>query len=336
MQQLKNSVKKGHDQQMKIFRLTKKDRELFLDMDPLFMMERLEFPGAFALAAVMEQKKAGEDIPAGLAICLDTGKSIIVQWLCVAMKYRKQGVGEHLLAAVYDVAVQSNYTTVCAYINTQYGRELICTGEETYLRDRLFTETRQLAGEWVTDIRSLQNISILNSMVETEKVRVMPLRALLPGERCEALQLLADRKYAASLYPVEDKLKYLDLDTSVLLYDGDVLSGGLLIQSMERINTRIEENEVRNYTENVLYPVYMCVESAIGVKVLLTAALKAAGEKYAADSEVHILMNEGHYAPVMERILPDSRIESKMFIASVENYLKQDAESQMQIPLSIG
>lgn len=320
---------------MKILRLTKKDRELFLDMDPLLMMERLEFPGAFALAAVMEQKETDEDIPAGLVICLDTGESIIVQWLCVAVKYRKQGVGEHLLAAVYNVAAQSGYTTVCAYINTQYGRELICTGEETYLRDRLFTETRTLAGEWVTDIRSLQNISILNGRAEAEKVKVIPLRALLPGERREALRLLSGRKYAASLYPVADNLKYLDMDVSFLLYEGNVLSGGLLIQNAERIDMQLEGGMLRDYTENVLYPVYICVESAVGVKALLTAILKAAGAKYAADSEIHILMNEGHYAPLMEYILPHSRIESKLLIASVENYLKQNADPKMQIPLSI-
>lgn len=321
---------------MKILRLTKKDRELFLDMDPLLMMERLEFPGAFALAAVMEQKETDEDIPVGLVICLDTGKSIIVQWLCVAMKYRKQGVGEHLLAAVYNVAVQSDYATVCAYINTQYGRELVCTGEETYLRDRLFTETRTLAGEWVTDIRSLQNISILNGRTEAEKVKVMPLKALLPAERREVLRLLSGRKYAASLYPVADNLEYLDMDVSFLLYEGDVLSGGLLIQNVERINMQLEEGVLRDYTENILYPVYICVESASGVKALLTAVRKAAGAKYAADSEVHILMNEGHYAPLMEYILPHSRIESKLLIASVEDYLKQNAEPKMQIPLSIG
>ena len=321
---------------MKILRLTKKDRELFLDMDPLLMMERLEFPGAFALAAVMEQKETDEEIPAGLVICLDTGKSIIVQWLCVAVKYRKQGVGEHLLAAVYNVAVQSGYATVCAYINTQYGRELVCTGEESYLRDRLFTEIRPLAGEWVTDIRSLQDISILNGRAEAEGIRVMPLKALLPAERREALRLLSGRKYAASLYPVADNLKYLDMDVSFLLYEGDVLSGGLLIQNVERINMQLEGCMLRDYTENVLYPVYICVESASGVKALLTAILKAAGAKYTADSEVRILMNEGHYAPLMEYILPHSRIESKLLIASVEDYLRQNAESKMQIPLSIG
>lgn len=319
---------------MKILQLRRKDRELFLDMDPLFMMERLEFPGAFALAAVMEQEETGEDIPAGLVICMDTGSSIVIQWLCVAARYRRKGIGERLLAAVYDAAVQSGYTIVCAYINTEYGRELVCTGEEAYLRERLFKETRLLAGEWVTDIRTIQNASLLDG--RTEKVNVMPLRALSPGRRLEALRFLAGRKYAVSLYPIEDNLEYLDADVSYLLYEGSRLTGGLLIQSIDRIITQLQGDTIRNCTEKVLYPVCMSIESATGMRTLLDAVLTEAGVKYAADSEVHILMKKGTYAPLMERILPNSRIDSKLLVASVEDYQRQDQDFEFQVLLSLG
>lgn len=322
---------------MKIFRLTKKDGELFLDMDPLFMMERLEFPGAFALAATVEQEGVNGDIPAGLAICMDTGKSIIVQWICVAAKFRKQGIGEHMLAAIYDTAVQLNYTTVSAYINKEYGRDLICQGEEKYLRDRLFAETKPLAGEWVTDIGSLKNIAIsANKKTEAGNMKAVPLRVLPPGDRRAALRILSHKKYAASLYPIDGKLEYLDLDVSCLLYDGDELSGGLLVQRVERVNTQLQGGTIKKYMENVLYPVCMCIESASGIKMLLAAVILAAEDKYSADSQVHVLMNKGYYAPLLERILPDSRIENKLLIASVEDYEKQDDELTLQMLLSIG
>lgn len=322
---------------MKIFRLTEKDRELFLDMDPLLMMERLEFPGAFAMAAVMEGEDNKEDTPVGLIICIDTGKSIVVQWLCVAAGYRKKGVGEHLLAAVFDAAVKTGYATVCAYINEEYGRGLICQGEERYLHDRLFIETKPLAGEWVTDINTLKNIAVLtNKKPEAGNIRVVPLRALLPGDRRSALCVLSHKKYMASLYTIDDKFEYLDLDVSCLLYDGDELSGGLLVQRVRRINAQLQGDNVKKYIENVLYPVCMCIGSASGIKALLATVIEAAANKYSGDSEVHVLMNKGYYAPLMERILPDSRIDNKLLIAFVEDYQKQDDEFMLQMLLSLG
>lgn len=319
---------------MKIFRLTKKDRELFLDMDPLYMMDRLELPGAFALAAVVEQKETGEELPAGLAICMDTGNSMIVQWLCVAVKYRKQGIGEGLLAAVFDAAVQLKYSSVCAYINTEYGRDIICPEEEKYLRDRLFTETRPLAGEWITNIRSLRDV-ILTGSAKTANAKVIPLKALPLGQRRDALHLLSKKKYMASLYSVEDNMQYLDMDISCLLYENGELTGGLLVQSVERVATQLCGGTVQKYMENVIYPICMCIESSKGIKALLTTVLEEAVEKYNADSEVHIWMNKGYYAPLMERIHPNSRIDSKLLAASVEDYQKQDVEYELQLLLSI-
>ena len=108
------------------------------------------------------------------------------------------------------------------------------------------------------------------------------------------------------------------------------------MQSVERITTRLQKDVICNCTENVLYPVYICIESSAGMKVLLAAVSEAAGLKYAPDSEVHILMNKGHYAPLMERIMPASKIDSKLLAASVEDYQKQNTELGLQVLLSLG
>lgn len=54
---------------MKISRMTREQKDFFLDMDPLMMMHRLDFPNTFALIATLQNEEAGEDIPAGLMIC---------------------------------------------------------------------------------------------------------------------------------------------------------------------------------------------------------------------------------------------------------------------------
>ena len=54
---------------MKIGRLTKEQIDFFADMDPLLMLERLEFPNCFALAATETDMQTREELPAGLMIC---------------------------------------------------------------------------------------------------------------------------------------------------------------------------------------------------------------------------------------------------------------------------
>lgn len=100
--------------------------------------------------------------------------------------------------------------------------------------------------------------------------------------------------------------------------------------------TQLQGDTIRNCTEKVLYPVCMSIESATGMRTLLDAVLTEAGVKYAADSEVHILMKKGTYAPLMERILPNSRIDSKLLVASVEDYQRQDQDFEFQVLLSLG
>lgn len=320
---------------MKIVQLTRSDRELFLDMDPLDKMELLEFPGAFALAAVVEQEETGADIPAGLTICRDTGESMIVHWLCVSEKYRRQGIGERLLAAVYDAAGKAGYPTVCAYLNHEYGRELICAGEETYLKDHFFTQTRPLAGEWVANIRTLKNADLLKGKAETEAIRVISMRTLPQEERQAALRLLKKGTYAAGLYPPEENWKYLDADVSCLLWKNGKPAGALLLQSTARTTAQIWQESVSYYTGQVLYPVFLCMESVAGLKILLQTVLKQAEAKYGADSELHILMKKGTYAPLVERLLPDVRIENKLMIASVEDYQKQEKRPERHLPFSL-
>ena len=79
---------------MKICKLKKEDRNYFLNMDPLMMLRRADFPNRFVLGAFRMDESTGTDIPAGLLIGCMEEERLIVEWLCVAAEQRLNGVGE--------------------------------------------------------------------------------------------------------------------------------------------------------------------------------------------------------------------------------------------------
>ena len=50
---------------MRITRLERDQRGFVLDLDPLMMLDRLEFPNAFALLAIESDAQTNDDLPAG-------------------------------------------------------------------------------------------------------------------------------------------------------------------------------------------------------------------------------------------------------------------------------
>ena len=71
-------------------------------------------------------------------ICAKTDDCLIIEWICVAPSYRMQGIGGQLLSAAFDLAKQQQLPEVCAYVNREFGREMVCPGEEVFLGDHLF------------------------------------------------------------------------------------------------------------------------------------------------------------------------------------------------------
>lgn len=310
---------------MKISRLTKEQKEFFLDMDPLMMMDRLEFPNTFALIAIQQNETNGEDIPAGLMICSVHGKVLIIDWLCVSAQYRMQGIGEQLLINAFELAAQAGLENVCAYINQEYGRDAICQGEENYFKERLFHREQKLPGEWFTDLRTISSQPYF-SRKGANLPQVISLRRLSVTMVRDGLASLAKMKETAMLYPMNGNADALDADLSFLLLDGEKICGGLLVQCVTRAVPQLRSDVLVRPTENILYPVLFSVKSEPEARALLLACVQAALEKYDPDTDVHIILKTNIYEKLCNYILPYDRTENKILIADVSEYTQQEQQ----------
>ena len=308
---------------MKIGRLTKEQIEFFADMDPLLMLERLEFPNCFALAATETDMQTQEELPAGLMICAKSDERLIIEWIYVAPSYRMQGVGEQLLVAAFDIAKQLQLPEICAYVNREFGREMICPGEEEFLKDHLFDKEQQLPGEWLTDLQTLSEQNYFKQQKELLPF-VTPLQQLTRAKLREALDSLATLEGAAMLYSAADAGAHLDEELSFLISAKGEIRGGILVQCISRnLYETACDTLVLAGKEQVLCPVYFCAQSEQEEKALLFAAMEAATKKYAPDTEVHIISRSNICDRLMHEVLPEGGTPSRLFIADVADYFDQ-------------
>lgn len=304
---------------MRISRLTKEQREYFQSMDPLMMMERLEFPGSFALAAIAEDEKSKKDIPAGLMICTIQKKDIRIDWMFVAAEYRTQGVGEALLLQVLDAAIAGGFTTVSAYFNEEYGRELICNGEEKFFRERMFYEERALPGEWVTDVKTLASQNISHKKPEEvpyiQSLQRVPVEVVKKG-----ILSLAESEENDGLYDIVRARELFDRELSFLVLEKDRAVGGILVQHISTDYFDIQEGNIVKKTKETLYPVFWYGRNEQEERELLNAFVQAAKKKYSPDTDVHIVLTRNNQAEIMEELLPGQKINNKLLIADVQDF----------------
>lgn len=308
---------------MKIGRLTKEQIDFFADMDPLLMLERLEFPNCFALAATETDTQTGEELPAGLMICAKSDERLIIEWIYVATSYRMQGIGEQLLVAAFDIAKQQQLPEVGAYVNREFGREMVCPGEEKFLGDHLFDKEQQLPGEWLTDLRRLSEQPYFKQQKERLPI-VTPLQQLTRAKLREALDSLASLEGAAMLYSAADAGAYLDEELSFLISAKGEIRGGILVQCISRnLYETVDDTLALAGKEQVLCPVYFCAQSKPEEKALLFAAMQAAAKKYTPDTEVHIISHSNLCDRLMHEVLPEGGTPSRLLIADVAKYFDQ-------------
>lgn len=308
---------------MKIGRLTKEQIDFFADMDPLLMLERLEFPNCFALAATETDMQTREELPAGLMICAKSDERLIIEWIYVAPSYRMQGVGEQLLVEAFDIAKQLQLPEICAYVNREFGREMVCPGEEEFLKDHLFDKEQQLPGEWLTDLRTLSEQSYFKQQKERLPF-VTPLQQLTRAKMREALDSLASLEGAAMLYSAAEAGAYLDEELSFLISAKGEIRGGILVQCISRnLYETAGDTLVQAGKEQVLYLVYFCAQSEQDEKALLLATMEAAEKKYAPDTEVHIISRSNICDRLMHEVLPEGGTPCRLLIADVAEYYDQ-------------
>ena len=305
---------------MRIVRLTKEQREFFLGMDPFYMMERLEFPGSFALAALETDETTNTDLPVGLMIC-STGKDrLVIEWLFVSPEHRMKGVGEQLVLAALEAAENGSLKTVCAYMNRTDQRERICSGEEQYFMERLFGEKQALPGEWVTDIRTIAANPYFKRKKETND-QICFLRYLSGAKRSEYITALAAS--VPMLYPVDKNSALLDPDISLFLFQDEKLCGGFLAQCVTTPVYEVSKGRILQTGERqTLYPVLFRAASEKVAGALLLATVGAAQRKYEPDTAVHVILRDSNLAILMEKMAPEAHLESWFLTAQVQDYVE--------------
>lgn len=221
---------------MKIVRLIKQQQEAFSHMDPFMKLERLDDPGVFALAAAEENEVRETYVPAGLMICAVRDDRICVIWLYVEEKFRWKGVGDSLLSAAADLAVQKGLPYVSASMPEDYGQELICRDAEEYLREHLFLQEETTAdGRCLTaeaaSYHKDMNVSTELSCVEYESEldRAIQQAEGFPAEPDES-RAADEKDFIVKLKDIE-KCELLKADKA----SGKVESiGGLSLEKLER------------------------------------------------------------------------------------------------------
>ncbi len=304
---------------MRITRLERDQRGFVLDLDPLMMLDRLEFPNAFALLAIESDAQTKDDLPAGLLIASVQAELLVIDWLYVAAAHRMQGIGEQLLVAAFEYAAQKGIVRLGAYINDEYGRSDICAGQEHFFRERLFREKQPLGGEWLTDLQTLAMQPGLRTKAQTT-AQTGTFRNLSVTQAGDVIAQLLRMEQCDTLYPMRAQERYFDPDASVVLSDQGKLCGGLLIQCVVRDTPRIKGGMIVRSRENILYPVLCCAPSDADARVLAAEALKAAALKYGTDTQVHVILKSDRYAGVMDDAWNRMRVNNRLLTARVEDY----------------
>ncbi len=314
---------------MRIAQLEKDQRGLVLDLDPLMMMDRLDFPDAFALIAVESDQKTRAARPVGLLIAHRAQELLLIDWLYIEHAHRMRGIGEQLLIAAFEYAAGSKIERLGAYFNDEFGRDAICSGDRNYFDEHLFMETQLLAGEWHMDLQQLAVQTNLLRKIKTP-LRVEVLRNLRVEQANEVANQLLLAKQCETLYPIRKEAHFCDPDVSVILLDGDRLQGGLFVQCIERNAPRIERRAIIRTREHILYPMLCCAASDAEVAIMAAAALETALVKYKMNTQLHIILKDDRYAGLLKSVRSELRSSNQLMIARVADYTNsQGNDAQM-------
>ena len=287
---------------MKITFMNDKNKDFFTDMDPLLFLEREELKNRLCLVAAMEDEETGFDDPAGVLLISQEKDRLVFEWLYVKEEYRARGVGEKLLLAGCDAAVQQGLPYGSAMVSRDPDRELICPQDAEYLREHLFLYEEPLAGEWAGELRMLKP---LKEKGKKPKFPVRTLDSVGKKELSEFLTRLDQMEEAVRLYPMADTVSELDASVSVVLFDEQNPAGALLFKNCG----------------DTLYPVCFYAESEHVAAELLEAFLEAAGKKYSGSKEIRVIKYGDRYNDLLRRVLPVGHTESMLYTCHLDEYI---------------
>ncbi len=286
---------------MKIALMQEDYRDMFLDMDPLGYTERDRFPGRITMVATVEDDWQRGDQPAGLIVVNRREDRLVIEWLCVREKFRTEGVGEALLDAALRGATAEGLSVMSAYINDEYGRDIVCPHEREYLLDHMFEEEEELSGEWIDEARMVLKCA------EKESINcegVLPVSKMSGAMREQMLaQLHRDEAHNVSVYPVEDAMHLIDPTLSGMILHKDDTYSVLLAQKCN----------------DTIYPVVFSAKDDDAMMKLLVYTAKTAEEAYGPKTLIRIIESSDRYTNAISRMMPD-HIHAWYLTGSIDLY----------------
>ena len=301
---------------MKTLRLRKEQYELFSRLDPLEISDYLEFPGWFAVGVFMDsdemeeqidRDRAGDDdfflddaeplvgdIPAGFMILSDWPDRLSLEWICVEPVFTSRNVGEWLLKVARMLAQQCGKEKLAAYYRKEvpYYNSVL-----SYMKDRGFSKTEVLGGEWGSPIGTL-----LNHIKKTEtfvpKVPVTPLMDFSSVKLAGLFKELDEKENAAKLYPIEGWQNLADGKCSLFCMDGEEVAGAII---MQKIN-------------DTLYPVYLWAEAEEIMTGLFVHVMEEAHRKYGEKASVLLISRDASGTCLHELFQTGAMIENKYLL----------------------
>ncbi|MCR5251290.1 MAG: hypothetical protein K6E50_11850 [Lachnospiraceae bacterium] len=303
---------------MRIVRISKEERRYLTRLDPWSMLDGLEFPGYFALAAVAEDPQKKRELPVGLMICNVQQDRLLIDWLFVDGLLRGRGIGEKLLCEAFLVADRLGLSVLGAYLNREYWREAVCEGEEIYFREHLFEREEKLWGEWNSDLWILSKQDYFRKkpegVLQSDRLGELPAR-----QAVEAFQRLAGEKEAALLCDPNLIRSYLDRDISVMLFSGAELRGALLVHALDK----------------TIYPVCFYAAGEKEKADLLHSALQNALEKFGGGAGIRLRLFTKRCRDLLRAVLPEGRVENRLLLANVADFFRERERGPVRTERSI-
>ncbi len=238
---------------MIILKVREEEKKYFEDFDPYGLLNRLELPYYFALAAVSDDSD-GNSHPIGLLVASVKKERVIIEWIYVSFRHRKQGIGRELLNYVIDKSKG------CVSAHLLFHDTMFMTPDnvDLFLEKCGFTGDKMLCGEWNVGIKEIISSPII--LKYSNKVKARTLKSLDTPTRNYAVAKLYGEEGDESPFEIREVGKRYDPDISTVVIENDKYPGMLLASKIG----------------NVVYPFFFFAHrknDALGLFVSATTAL---------------------------------------------------------------
>lgn len=293
---------------MRVLKLNRNEQQYFLEMDPLMLMERGNVGDSYVLGGVLEDESTGTDIPVGLAVCSETEDTLMIIWLSISSKYRRQGYASELMNEIILRAVEGKKKYIGAYFENSFLRKTLCLGEREFFQGRGFIRRQSLSGEWFSDVKTALKQLNFEKRPDGHSVNAMsefPKTAL-----AQYMTEIIANENTAVLSKLERRSREFDEAVGQIMLDRNGhVTGALLVDTIG----------------DVLYPVAFLADSTEKQRELIYEALNAAAKKYGRDMPIHVILQTERFAGIMNSLLPEMALENYVLFAETEELLQEYA-----------